>query len=190
MAVVLKGPKISGDALDNFERDALMLEKEKLSKEARAALTRLRAQFDVIRQEIKRLPSIKPFSPKKAGERIVAELQNADGGAWSGADLKSRWGLTAAVLHRRRKERRIVCWRDPRHNFFYPQWQFTEAGALLPGIQEILQIFNSDDEWRIMRYFLGPRKQLAGRRPLDLLRSGEMDAALAHAHNHGVENTW
>jgi hypothetical protein len=190
MGAVLKRPKTSGEALDEFERDARTLEKEKLSEDARAAWERLRAQISGMQEAIKRLQAIKPFSPQKAAERIVAELQNAEGGALSGADLKSRWGLTAAVLHRRRKEHRIIYWRDSRHDFFYPQWQFTETGALLAGIQEVLKIFDSDDEWRVMRHFLGARKQLGERRPLDLLRDGEIDTVIAHARNHGAENTW
>jgi hypothetical protein len=32
--------------------------------------------------------------------------------------------------------------------------------------------------------------QLADRRPLDLLRAGEIQKVLAHARNHAAENTW
>jgi hypothetical protein len=104
--------------------------------------------------------------------------------------LRAKWDLTAAVLHRRRKEHRILYWRDSRHDFFYPRWQFTEAGALLPSIQDILQLFNSEDEWRLMGYFLGPRRQLGNQRPLDLLRQARVKEAVAHAQLHATENTW
>lgn len=117
-------------------------------------------------------------------------LQAADGGAWTGQELQERFNLTPAVLHRRRKEHRILFWRDAQHEFHYPQWQFTPTGALLPGVQEVLQTFRSDDEWRLMSYFLGRRQQLAGRRPLDLLRAGEKEKVLAHAKLHAEENTW
>jgi hypothetical protein len=72
----------------------------------------------------------------------------------------------------------------------YPRWQFTEAGALLPGIQDILQLFKSEDEWRLMGYFLGPRRQLGAQRPLDLLCQGKVKEAVAHAQLHATENTW
>jgi hypothetical protein len=127
---------------------------------------------------------------REAGLRLVAEMQKAEGGAWSGSELATRFGLTPATLHRRRKEHRIVSWRDARHEFYYPKWQFTNAGALLPGIQDVLQTFRSADEWRVMRYFLAPRDQLGGRTPLALLRSGEVDKVLAHAAAHEQENTW
>ena len=61
---------------------------------------------------------------------------------------------------------------------------------MLPGIQDVLQMFRSADEWRVMRYFLTPRDQLGGRTPLALLRSGEVAKVLAHAAAHEQENTW
>ena len=130
------------------------------------------------------------FDPYAAGERLVEELQAAEGGAWTGQELLSRFELTPATLHRRRKEHRIIYWRDAQHDFHYPKWQFTAGGALLPGIQEVLAAFESQDEWRIVSYFLGKRAQLADGRPLDWLRRGEIAKVLAHAKTHAEENTW
>ena len=105
-------------------------------------------------------------------------------------ELRQVFDLTPATLHKRRAEHRIVYWRDAKHAFHYPKGQFTPAGAVLPGVQEVLQVFRSDDEWGVMSYFLGQRRQLGDRRPLDLLRAGEKDKVLAHAKVHADENTW
>jgi hypothetical protein len=137
-----------------------------------------------------RKSSARGFDPVEAGKRAVEEMRQAEGGAWTGAELEGRFGLSSATLHRRRKEHRIVYWRDAKHDFHYPKWQFTAPGALLPGVQEVLQLFRSEDEWRVMSYFLGKRQQLGDRRPLDLLRAGEKEAVLAHAKLHAEENTW
>ncbi len=130
------------------------------------------------------------FDPYAAGERLVEELKATEGGAWTGQELQKRFKLTPATLHRRRKEHRIIYFRDGRHDFHYPIWQFTPGGAMLPGIQEVLAKFQSRDEWRVMRYFLGKRAELGDRRPLDLLRDGEREKVLAHAKIHAEENTW
>ena len=135
-------------------------------------------------------PAPAPFDPVAAGERQVRELQTAEGGAWTGAELETRFGLSPATLHKRRKENRMVYWRDARHSFHYPKWQFTPTGALWPGLGEVLAAFQSTDEWRVVRYFLGERAQLDGRRPLDLLRQGEVARVVAHAQLHAAENTW
>jgi hypothetical protein len=184
----------AGVLVADIERDARALEGEDLSKPARAALKRIRAQMSTLQSAVhemmQELKEVEPFSPETAGQRLVAEMQQADGGAYSGVNLREKWNLTPAVLHRRRKEHRIIYWRDAQHDFHYPRWQFTDTGALLAGIQEILQLFKSSDEWRVMGYFLGPRKQLGDRRPLDLLRAGLVKDAITHAQLHASENTW
>lgn len=130
------------------------------------------------------------FDPEEAGRQIVAEMQRAEGGAWTGAELAAHYGLTSAALHKRRIEHRIVWWKDARSRFHYPRWQFDSAGAPLPGVQDVLQTFESADPWRVMRYFLVPRHQLGNRTPLDLLRAGDFQTVAAHAKLHGEENTW
>lgn len=128
--------------------------------------------------------------PLEAGLTLARQMQQAEGGAWTGAELGTRFGLTPAALHRRRTEHRVLFWRDAKEAFHYPKWQFTLAGASLPGMQEVLQTFRSSDEWRLMRYFLAPRQQLENQMPLSLLRKGEADRVVAHARVHGQENTW
>ncbi len=130
------------------------------------------------------------FDPIEAGRQAVGEMQRAEGGAWTGAELEKLFRLTPANLHKRRTEHRIVSWKDAKNQFHYPKWQFNPAGALLQGVQEVLQTFRSADEWRVMRYFLAPRHQLDDRTPLDLLRAGEVDKVVAHAKGHGEENSW
>lgn len=130
------------------------------------------------------------FDPHEAGLALVRQMQKAEGGAWTGAELQARFDLTPATLHRRRAEHRIIFWRDAKEAFHYPKWQFTPTGALLRGLQEVLQTFRSSDEWRIMRYFLTPRQQLDNQAPLALLQRSEEDKVIAHARIHGQENTW
>ncbi|MDB6174151.1 MAG: hypothetical protein JWL59_3462 [Chthoniobacteraceae bacterium] len=130
------------------------------------------------------------FDPSEAGRKLVLRMQEAEGGAWTGQELMEKFNLTPAALHKRRKEYRIVSWRDAKHQFHYPQWQFTPAGALLTGIQNVLQAFRSLDEWRIMRYFLAPRHDLDGGTALELLRAGEVDSVVVHAKAHAEENSW
>ena len=140
-------------------------------------------------EAIEKLPPPQ-FDPLEAGRQAVLQMQNAEGGAWTGAELEARFGLTPANLHKRRAEFRIVSWKDAKNQFHYPKWQFNPAGVLLPGVQEVLQIFRSSDDWRVMRYFLAPRHQLGDRTALDLLRSGDGDKVVAHAKAHAEENSW
>lgn len=121
---------------------------------------------------------------------MIARMRDAEGGSRTGAELFKLYSLTPSTLHRRRKEHRIVFWRDAKHDFHYPVWQFTASGSLLPGVQEVLQIFRSADESRVLAYFLTERNQLDNQSPLTCLRNGEVDKVTAHAGHHHAENTW
>jgi hypothetical protein len=130
------------------------------------------------------------FDPFEAGRKLVIEMQQAEGGAWTGTELHHHWGLTSAVLYKRRKEHRIVWWKDAKNRFHYPKWQFDQAGAPMGGVQDVLQTLRSSDQWRVMRYFLAPWHQLDDRTPLDLLRAGRVAKVVAHAKGHAEENSW
>jgi len=133
---------------------------------------------------------VSAFDPIEAGRQAVEAMKKAEGGAWTGAELQKCFALSSAALHKRRTTYGVVYWKDAKNRFFYPKWQFNEAGALLPGVQKVLQIFHSSDEWRVMRYFLGKRTQLGDLTPLSLLRAGEVERVVAHAKLHVEENTW
>lgn len=194
-ATMTRTPPVE-ESLAVLERAARELERQDLRRPVRRRLGEIRDAVDRLRAALTppgaaRTPPLRAgFDPEAAGRRLVEQMQAAEGGAWTGAELLARFGLTPAVLHRRRKEHRIVYWRDARHEFHYPRWQFTPTGALLPGLQEVLQLFRSHDEWRVMSYFLGQRPALDHRRPLDLLREGDTERVLEHARVHAAENTW
>lgn len=125
------------------------------------------------------------FAPESAGVEVLESLKKAEGGSWKGSALPRN----PEELSRMRSEFQIVSWSDGK-GYQYPKWQFKRSsGGFLPGIQEILQIFKSSDEWRVMRYFLSPRDVLEGR-ILDLLRAGKVDEVLAHARLNLAQNTW
>ncbi len=109
----------------------------------------------------------------------INDLASADGGGVStgaalwmsgGSDLD---GLVSWV----RDPNGVMIERTPR----YPVWQFQNRGVL-PGVREVVAILrsSSNNQWRVMRYFLTPRKQLGNLRPLDLLRLGEVERVLKH----------
>lgn len=86
------------------------------------------------------------------------------------------------------QQARIIGWTEGKA-LRIPVWQFRE-GKLLKGVVEILQIFHSDDQWRVVRYFLGNRRSLAEERPLDLLRRGESAKVVKHATDYSRDNEW
>src|SRR5690349_9223166 len=101
--------------LQDLERDVMDLEQKKLPSEVRERVKSIRAKIDALQKQL--APILSGFSPQAAGERLVAEMQRVEGGAWSDAEFREKFGLTSAVLHRRRKEHRIIFGETPGTTF-------------------------------------------------------------------------
>ncbi len=173
----------------NIVEIADRLQLRKLPEKAKQLIIEIHQRAKALENVIETI-TVNHFSPPDAGVEMVERMKATEGGAWTGKELEQKFGLSSANLHRRRKEKRILFWCDAKNDYHYPKWQFNEAGAPIHGIEDVLQIFQSNDEWRVMRYFLGKRQQLDDRRPLDLLREDASDRVIAHARIHAEENTW
>jgi hypothetical protein len=122
------------------------------------------------------------------GKRLRRKMAEAEGGAMTCRETARLLGITESAVLKNWKGHGLIGWVRGK-NVFFPRWQFI-GGRLLPGIEEILQTFASDDHWRLMAYFLCTRHSLNNRRPLDLIRSGELSAIIDHAKAYAREDLW
>ena len=111
-----------------------------------------------------------------------------EGGSMSAEDAAQLLRISVSKLLYRWRCHRLIAWQRG-EAIRFPVWQFKD-GKLLPGVEEVLQIFQSDDQWRIMLYFLVNRRSLAKERPLDLLRRGESVRVIKHATDYAIEDEW
>jgi hypothetical protein len=122
------------------------------------------------------------------GKFAREKMAVAEGGSISCQAAAKLLGVSAASVVRRWRAYRLVGWTEG-NVLHIPVWQFN-GGKMLKGIEEILQIFQSHDQWRIMLYFLGNRRSLAKERPLDVLRRGESIKVIKHATDYALDNQW
>jgi hypothetical protein len=119
------------------------------------------------------------------GILVRKELELAEGGSLSAEELANALGRTRQGIDYLRRERLVVAWRTTQGKWRYPAWQLNAQGGLLPGVRECLKVLATDSEWEPMIFFLSPRESLQGKRPLDLLRAGRLEEAIAAAQRHG-----
>jgi hypothetical protein len=115
-------------------------------------------------------------------------LAGAEGGALLSAETAALLNNTEAFVEQRWKDYWLVGWKK-RKAIRFPRWQF-DGQEILPGVEEILHVFRSDNHWRVLKYFLSKRHSLTEQRPLDLLRRGEITQVIKHAKMHAEKNTW
>jgi hypothetical protein len=109
------------------------------------------------------------------------QLLTEEGGSVSTTEAAEKLGVSRRAVLERYRRGTIVGWFDEnRRAIAYPIWQF-KSGGLLPGIEAILQLFNEyahvDDDMARVMFFLTRFGFLGDKRPLDCLRSGDIEGA-------------
>ena len=110
------------------------------------------------------------------------ELKQAEGGSYSAEEARTLLGISKAAVLKRFQKRQLVGWREASQAAVrFPKWQFQDDN-LLPGLAEVLAVFAKEDwldDWTSVVFFLNRRSD--GKRPLDLLRAGEIRRVCALA---------
>jgi len=136
-------------------------------------------------QAIEALRSGDPMAAARLrGLRERERLLEAERGAARVADVADLLHLTRQAVNRRRQQGTLLALSAGRHGFLYPVWQFREGGTL-PGLERVLRAMTQLDPWMQQAFMLGRSSRLRGRRPLDVLRSGETAAVAAAAEAFG-----
>ena len=116
-------------------------------------------------------------------------LAEAEGGSYSSEEVARALGYkNRQSVDYQREAGNLVAWRST-NKWRYPVWQFTKNG-ILPGIKECLHALKAEESWDAMIFFLSKRHSLSGESPLDLLRKGKTEEAIAAAirdRGHGAQ---
>jgi hypothetical protein len=111
------------------------------------------------------------------GLAVREELKLKEGGSYSAEETRTLLGISKTAVLKRYQKGQLIGWREAGQGAVrFPVWQFKDHNVL-PGLPEVLEIFASADwldDWTRVLFFLGARRSLDGRRPLDLLREGQI----------------
>ena len=101
----------------------------------------------------------------------------------SAQQLARHLGITPQGLAKKR-DRGQVFWLEIGEGYVYPAFQVGPEG-LLPGIREVLNALEEDDPWARVSFMLTADARLGGRRPLDVLREGDIPSIVRGARGYG-----
>jgi hypothetical protein len=110
-------------------------------------------------------------------------LLEAEAGVLSAQQLAEHLGITALGLGKRRKKGQVF-WLEVGDGYVYPAFQIG-ADGLLPGVRDVLDAFAIADPWTSVNFMLTGDARLGGRRPIDLLREGNIASVVRAARAHG-----
>ena len=121
------------------------------------------------------------------GLQVRERLLVAEGGVLTAEEAGAILGVTRQAIDNRRKRGSLLAVQLGRRGYRYPAWQFT-ADGVLPGLDRTLTALDGDGPWIQLAFLLNDNAWLDGRRPLDALRQGEVEAAVAAASQYGEQS--
>lgn len=123
------------------------------------------------------------FSEARArGVGVKSDILKYGGTPFSSPEVERLLKISRTGLLERRKRGIIIALHAGKHGYLYPRWQFgTGAYGLLQGMVDVLRVLAGLDPWAKAVFLL--KKHPGGRwkSPLDLLKRGEQETALALA---------
>ena len=118
----------------------------------------------------------------EAKRRILTE----DGGILTSETVGEILTISRQAVEKRRKAGRLIGISLGRRGFGYPTWQFSERGTL-PHLDEVLDALKQHDAWTKLVFFTSENAATDGRKPLDVLRSGDVEKVVAAARIYGEQ---
>jgi hypothetical protein len=118
----------------------------------------------------------------EAKRRILTE----DAGLLSVERVGEVLTISRQAVEKRRKRGRLIGVSLGRRGFGYPAWQFSERGTL-PGLEAVLDVLRLHDDWTKLVFFTSENAATNGKKPLDVLRSGDVEKVVAAARTYGEQ---
>lgn len=126
-----------------------------------------------------------PLAAARArGVAARERLMKKAGGMLRISEVAERMGVTRAAIHARRARGTLLAVPLPNGEEVFPACQFTEEGVP-GGLGTFLSAFHEAGPWTKLSVLLAPSRLHDGRSALDLLKAGEVDAAVGIAARHG-----
>ncbi len=118
---------------------------------------------------------------------LAREGYKAYSPAFSTEAYAKKISISRQAVLKRLKAGRLLYWRENGKNAYrIPAWQFDSQGQLLPGMAEILNILDIPEftDWAKLLFFLQRRSSLGGKRPIELIESGETETVACLAKDY------
>jgi hypothetical protein len=109
------------------------------------------------------------------GVRIVQEDLRAAGGAYDLNQVRTLLhGVSRQRIDRRVKERMLLAVPGPSNRRLYPTIQFDRDGSVVEGLKPVLEALPTRNPWAALNFLARPDDRLNGRRPIDVLKQGNI----------------
>lgn len=158
-----------------------------------------KAQPETARQETPRRDAtngidrsaFEPDARSKAilqGMRIAQSDLKAAGGAYDLEEVQALLnGVTRQAVDKRVQEGSLLAVPGPSNRRRYPTLQFDRSGVLIEGLKEVQAALPVESPWAVLNFLAREDDRLSGRRPIDVLRDGNISLVVDAARRYGEQ---
>ncbi len=116
----------------------------------------------------------------------IAKQDLADaGGAFELAEVVALLhGISRQRVEKRVKEGSLFAVPGPSNRRRYPTFQFTRDGVV-EGLSEVQAALPTRNAWAVLNFFVQPDDRLGGRKPIDVLKAGDIELVVSAAQTMG-----
>ncbi len=137
--------------------------------------------------------AFEPSSRAKALLKGVEIAQNdlrESGGAYDLDQVRVLMnGISRQMVDRKVREGSLLAVPGPSNRRAYPTVQFTRDGTVVPGLKAVYDALPTENPWAVLNFLVRPDPHLDGRRPIDLLKSGEINLVIEAARRMGHQGS-
>ncbi|HKV43486.1 MAG TPA: hypothetical protein VJT32_02235 [bacterium] len=117
------------------------------------------------------------------GVKQRRDLLMAEGGTLSGEMLAKTLGITRQAVDKQRRRGQLLAIHEGA-TWRYPAWQIAD-GTPIAGLKPALAALRKHPAWTVVAFLLSRNTRLGARRPIDLMRRGEVEPVLRAAKAYG-----
>lgn len=137
--------------------------------------------------------AFEPSSRAKAllkGVQIAQDDLKESGGAYDLDQVRVLMnGISRQMVDRKVREGSLLAVPGPSNRRAYPTVQFTSDGTVVPGLKAVQDALPTKNPWAVLNFLVRPDPRLNGRKPIDLLRAGEIDLVVDAARRMGQQGS-
>jgi hypothetical protein len=98
-------------------------------------------------------------------------------------------GISRQMVDRKVREGILLAVPGPSNRRAYPTVQFTSDGTVVRGLKAVQDALPTENPWAVLNFLVRPDPRLNGRKPIDLLKAGEIEVVIDAAQRMGQQGS-
>jgi hypothetical protein len=122
------------------------------------------------------------------GRKMAEANLLASGGAYNLEEVRTLMqGVSRQRIYKRVQDGSLLAVPGPSNNWHYPTVQFQADGSVVKGLRAVREALPTRNPWAVLNFLVQPDDRLNGRKPIELLKAGEIEDVVDAARSMGQQ---